>query len=322
MKLRTALGIVTAATLTVAALAGCSATSAGGSAKPVIGISVKTITNDTFQEAWVHAAEAEIKKEGGTSVLLTAGGQTAVANQVSQVNDLVSRHVKALIVDPIDGQAIVPALKRAKAANIPVVIVDSAVATGNEALYQTYIATDNVAAAKQSAEFLVKALNDPSAQVAVIEGAAGSVPGDQRRDGFLAGLKEGGITPVASAAGDWASDKALTATENILTAHPKVTAILTAGGPMVDGIVQAVAGKPNIKVITIDGSKESIQYIIDGKVFALNTQDPVQMGKLGAQDAVGLAKGSIKPGSLNKYIDSGTKTISTDNAKAALANAF
>lgn len=322
------------ATLAVAglALAGCAGGSTGGgggegggdAAGPVVGISVKTITNDPFQQAWVDAATESVEAAGGKAVLLTAGGQTAVANQVSQVNDLIAQQVDALIVNPIDGQAIVPALQRAQSSDIPVVIVDSAVAEGNEDLYETFIATDNVLAGEQAAEFLTEGL-DADAEVAIVEGAAGSLPGDQRKEGFLKGLDAEGIEPVASAAGDWASDKALTVTENILTANPNVTAILTAGGPMVDGIIQALANankSDSVKVVTIDGSSQSIQQVIDGQIFALNTQDPVKMGSLAGENAVGLADGEIEKGSLEKYVDSGTLTVSIDNAEDQLADAF
>ncbi|PDQ34502.1 MAG: hypothetical protein B5766_11290 [Candidatus Lumbricidophila eiseniae] len=315
---------ITALAITGLTLSGCTAGGAGDSSRPVIGISVKTITNDPFQQAWVDAATASVKAAGGETVLLTAGGQTAVANQVSQINDLIARRVNALIVNPIDGQAIVPALQRAQSGHIPVIVVDSAVADGNENLYESFIATDNVLAGEQAAKFLTKSLH-PTAKVAIVEGAAGSLPGDQRKEGFLKGLNSVGITPVASAAGDWASDKALTVTENILTANPKVSAILTAGGPMVDGIIQALAHAgltDSVKVVTIDGSAQSIQQVIAGQIFALNTQDPVKMGTLAGKNAVGLAGGKIATGSLEKYVDSGTTTVSSENAQESLANAF
>src|SRR6218665_4034065 len=151
---------ITALAITGLTLSGCTAGGAGDSSRPVIGISVKTITNDPFQQAWVDAA--------------TASGQTAVANQVSQINDLIARRVNALIVNPIDGQAIVPALQRAQSGHIPVIVVDSAVADGNENLYESFIATDNVLAGEQAAKFLTKSLH-PTAKVAIVEGAAGSL---------------------------------------------------------------------------------------------------------------------------------------------------
>jgi ribose transport system substrate-binding protein len=320
--------------LSVAALAACSGGSAGAnasssptggtSASALIGISVKTITNDPFQSAWVEAAQAKVKELGGEAQVLTAGGQTAVATQVSQINDLVAKHVTGLIVDPIDGAAVVPALTKAKDAGIHVVIVDSPVASGHEDLYETFISTDNVKAGTELATYLVDNIGKANPKVAIVQGAPGSIAGDDRNTGFLAGLATKNVKPVASASGQWSNDQSLVATENILTANPDLDAILSASDVMVDGILQALAGagKVGVKVLSIDGSKVGIQGVIGGKLMADNTQDPQAMGTLAAEKIIGLANGSIKPGSLEKFVDSGTTTVTTDNAAEALAKAF
>jgi ABC-type sugar transport system substrate-binding protein len=303
--------------------AAASASPAPASAQ-VIGISVKTITNDPFQTAWVNAATSKIEALGGTVRLLVAGGETAVATQASQLNDLIAQQVNGMIVNPIDGAAVAPVLQKAKDANIPVVIVDSPVAQGNDGLFETFIATNNVKAGSDLATYLVTNIGKPTPKVAIIEGAPGSLAGDDRKKGFLAGLATTNVTPVASASGEWQNAKALTAMENILTAHPDLDAVLSASDVMVDGILQALAGagKTNVKVLAIDGSKVGIQGVIDGKLMADNTQDPMQMGTLAAQDIFGLANGTIARGSLPKYIDSGTQTVTKENAQQALAKAF
>jgi len=327
-SLRIAGGIVAAGlALSLAACSTAATPSTSGSAAPaaapVIGISLKTITNDPFQAAWVAAAQAKIEALGGKAEVLTAGSQTAVANQVSQINDLVAKQVSGLIVNPIDGAAVVPALKKAAEAKIPVIIVDSPVATGNDGLFETFIATDNVKAGTDLATALVKSLG-AGAKIAIIEGAPGSLAGDDRKKGFLAGLTAGGVTPVASASGEWSNDKSLTAMENILTAHPDVNGVLSASDVMVDGILQALssAGKKDVKIGSIDGSKVGIQAVIDGKVYADNTQDPSKMGSLAAENLIGVITGKTAAGSLPKYVDSGTATVTKDGADAALAKAF
>ena len=291
---------------------------------PVIGLSVKTITNDPFQAAWVQAATDKVEELGGTVQLLVAGGQTAVASQSSQLEDLVTQQVDGIIVSPLDGSAVLPALQKAMDAGVPVILVDQPIAAGNEALYETLIATDNVNAGRELATYLVTAMPDPELKVAVIEGAPGSVAGDDRLTGFMEGLASGGITPVASATGEWDNAKALAAMENILTANPDLQAVLSASDVMVDGILQALAGagKTDVAVLAIDGSTVGIQGVLDGKLLADNTQDPMAMGSMAAEFAVGIANGEIEPGSLDKYIDSGTTTVTIDNAEEAMAKAF
>ena len=327
VKVSTRIGSGVLALALTLALASCSAeasTSEGkGGDVPVIGISLKTITNDPFQSAWVKAAEAKIAELGGKAEVLTAGSQTSVANQVSQLNDLVAKQVDGLIVNPIDGAAVIPALKKAAAANIPVVIVDSPVADGNDEYFETYIATDNVKAGSDLAAYLAESLG-ADAKVAIIEGAPGSIAGDDRKAGFLEGLKSGGITPVASASGEWSNDKALTAMENIITANPDLDGVLSASDVMIDGIFQALAsaGKSDVKVGAIDGSTVGIQAVIDGKLLADNTQDPAAMGALAAENVFGLANGTIERGSMAKFVDSGTSTVTSKTAADALKTAF
>jgi ABC-type sugar transport system substrate-binding protein len=290
----------------------------------VFGLSVKTVTNDPFQAAWVDSATKTIEAAGGTVQLAVAGGQTNVANQVSQLADLVAKHVNGIIVSPMDGAAVLPVLQQAKTAGIPVILVDQPVQAGNEALYETLIATDNVKAGQDLATYLVNTMTDPALKVAIIEGAPGSVAGDDRLNGFLAGLATKNIKPVASATGEWDNAKALAAMENILTANPDLQAVLSASDVMVDGILQALAGanKTDVKVLAIDGSKVGIQGVIDGKLLADNTQDPMAMGSKAAEYLIGIADGTIPAGSLPKYIDSGTTTVTKDNAQEAMARAF
>jgi ribose transport system substrate-binding protein len=313
-------GIIGAAALLVAMLPAAAMAQDG----PVIGLSVKTITNDPFQAAWVQAATDKVEELGGTVQLLVAGGQTAVASQSSQLEDLVTQQVDGIIVSPLDGSAVLPALQKAKDAGVPVILVDQPIAAGNEDLYETLIATDNVNAGRQLATYLVTAMPDPELKVAIIEGAPGSVAGDDRLTGFMEGLASGGITPVASATGEWDNAKALAAMENILTANPDLQAVLSASDVMVDGILQALAGagKTDVAVLAIDGSTVGIQGVLDGKLLADNTQDPMAMGSMAAEFAVGIANGEIEPGSLEKYIDSGTTTVTIDNAEEAMAKAF
>jgi ABC-type sugar transport system substrate-binding protein len=291
---------------------------------PVVGLSVKTITNDPFQAAWVQAATDKVEELGGTVQLLVAGGQTAVASQSSQLEDLVTQQVDGIIVSPLDGSAVLPALQKAKDAGVPVILVDQPIAADNEELYETLIATDNVNAGRALATYLVTAMPDPELKVAIIEGAPGSVAGDDRLTGFAEGLASGEITPVASATGEWDNAKALAAMENILTANPDLQAVLSASDVMVDGILQALAGagKTDVAVLAIDGSTVGIQGVLDGKLLADNTQDPQAMGSMAAEFVVGIANGEIEAGSLEKYFDSGSTTVTIDNAEEAMEKAF
>ena len=164
----------------------CSAAAFAGSPY-TIAFSLKTVTNDDFQKAIATSIQQAVEKSGNKFLLVTAGDETGVSTQVNQVEDLIAKKVDAIVLNPMDGKAVVPVLKKAQAAKIPVIIVDSSVEKGNEALYIAYVGTDNFNAGKVAGQRMVKELGGKG-NVLIVRGANGSLAGDQRVDGFKAGI--------------------------------------------------------------------------------------------------------------------------------------
>lgn len=278
-----------------------------------IAFSLKTVTNDAFQQAIASAVEEAAKSAGCEFQLVTVDSETDVAKQVTQIEDLITKGVDALVVNPMDANAVVPALKEAKEANIPVVLVDSTIADGNDDLYVTYIGTDNAAAAKQGAEVLSEALGG-TGKVLLVRGANGNSVGNARADGFKAGLASG-VELVGEEPGDWSNDVAKQVTENMLQAHPEVTGIMSCSDVMVDGILQAIedAGLADkgIKIMSFDG--DSIPLIKEGKVLGTMAQFPDKMGSLAVETLMSILKGEKTVDSFDKYTNSGTACYTADN---------
>jgi ABC-type sugar transport system substrate-binding protein len=295
----------------------------GAAGKVVIGLSVKTLTDDPFQAAWVAAAKKELAKLGASADLLVAGGEQNSEQQVSQIQDMITAHVNGMIVDPIDTSAVIPVLRRAKAAHIPVILVDVGIASSYRNLYQTYISTDQVGACKELGTYLADLLG-PTGKVALMEGGGDNIVGIERDQGFTEGLATKGIKPVSEVAGDMDDSTAFSEMQNVLTAQPNLNGVLIASDVMLDGVLQALADAHDtgVKVASMDGSSVGIEAIIQGKAVADQTQNPGEMGTLGAEDIVGIATGAIKSGSLPAFINSGTVTVTKADAKAALKTAF
>ena len=171
--------------LVLAILAPLSAATDG---KYTIAFSLKTTTNDDFQKAIADSVESHVKAAGHNFMLVTAGEQTAVSTQVNQIEDLINRKVDGLVVNPMDANAVVPALTKAKEAGIPVVLVDCAIADGNEDLSVTYTGTDNYNTGKVAGETLAAALGGEG-NVLIVRGANGNAAGEDRVAGFKAGLE-------------------------------------------------------------------------------------------------------------------------------------
>lgn len=279
-------------------------------AKPEIAFSLKTITNDAFQKAIADSVEKAAVAAGAKFTLVTAGQQTAVSAQVSQVEDLIAKGVDGIVLSPMDSKAVIPVLKKAKEAGIPVVLVDQTIESGNEDLYISYIGTDNFNAGKVGGETLA-ALLGGKGNVLIVRGANGSSAGDERVDGFKAGLSGTAIKVVGEQPGNWANDRAMQATENMLQANSDIQGLFTASDVMLNGILTALnnAGKKAVKIISVDGSDDVKDMIKNGEVYGSMAQFPDAMGTKAIELLMGSINGTLDVKSVPKYIDSGTMCI-------------
>ncbi len=93
----------------------------------VIGITQNNVGVDsyqtTYEQAFIAAAEANDMVE---TVVLDAGGD--VARQIAQVQDLIQQEVDAIIIWPTNGEAVIPAVREASQADIPVIVTNSNIA--------------------------------------------------------------------------------------------------------------------------------------------------------------------------------------------------
>jgi len=282
--------------------------------QPEIAFSLKTITNDAFQKAIADSVESAAKSAGAKFTLVTAGQQTAVSTQVSQVEDLIAKGVDGIVLSPMDSKAVIPVLKKAKEAGIPVVLVDQTIEANNEDLYLSYIGTDNFNAGKVAGQTLAEALGNKG-NVLIVRGANGSSAGDQRVDGFKAGIAGTGLVVVGEQPGNWANDKAMQATENMLQANSDIQGLFTASDVMLNGILTALdnANKTSVKILSVDGSDDVKQMIKDGEVYGSMAQFPDVMGSKAIELLMGAINGDMDMSSVPKYIDSGTTCITADS---------
>jgi len=294
-----------------------------GSTQYEIAFSLKTITNDDFQRAIADSIEKAVKASGHRFSLVMAGEQTAVATQVNQVEDLIAKKVSGIILSPMDSRAVIPVLRKAKDAGIPVVLVDQTIEPGNEDLYITYIGTDNFNAGKVGGQTLARALNN-TGNVLIVRGANGSSAGDDRVDGFKEGIKGTGLRVVGEQPGDWTNSVAMQVTENMLQANPQVDGLFTASDVMLDGILTALqnANRRNVRIMAVDGSRAAVELIEAGEVFGTMAQFPGRMGPRAVEIIVGVLNGTVNPASVPKYIDSGTACYTLENLNEAKAEMF
>ncbi len=288
-----------------------------------IAFSLKTVTNDDFQKAIATSIQQAVEKSGNKFLLVTAGDETGVSIQVNQVEDLIAKKVDAIVLNPMDGKAVVPVLKKAQAAKIPVIVVNSSVEKGNESLYISYVGTDNFNAGKVAGQRMVKELGGQG-NVLIVRGANGSSAGDQRVDGFKAGIEGSGLKVVGEQPGNWTNSVAMQVTENMLQANKKVDGLFSASDVMLDGTLQAIgdANRTGIKILSVDGSKKAVDLVEQGAIVGTMAQFPAKMGTIAVENLLAVLDGKKAADSIPKMINSGTMVYDKTNLTEARKWAF
>ena len=273
------------------------ASAAPASAAPTsitIGIALSTLNNPYFV-TMENAAKQEAAAKGAT--LIVADGQNDLAKQTSEIEDFIAKKVNGIIVNPVDSNGIVPAIKEANAANIPVIAADRAVGTGAQTA--AFIASDNVQAGKLASTALFKALGGKG-NVAVLTGVPGASATNDRTNGLKESLAAyPGIKVVAEQTAQFDRATALTVMENILQAHPDIVGVFAENDEMALGAIQALKGVSKagtVKVASIDGEADGMTAVQAGTLLETIAQQPALMAKMAVDDLVTIAGGGTIQG--------------------------
>jgi ribose transport system substrate-binding protein len=246
-------------------------------AKLTIGVSLLTRTHPFYQD--LEAGLREAAAAAGFELLVTAG-EFDVAKQKDQVQDFIVRKVHAIIISPCDSKSIGTAIKAANDAGIPVFTADIAcLAEGVKVV--SHVASDNVAGGRLAAQAVVNALGGVGKVAIIDHPEVESVI--QRVKGFEEELRlSAGIQIVAKLSGHGVKDQAFRTMEDILQAHPDVTAVFGINDDSALGALAAVekAGKiGRVMIVGFDAVPEARAAIKAGKIYADVVQQPREIGQ-------------------------------------------
>lgn len=290
-KFKKVASLVIVMALGASALTGCSAGggdkkeggSPAGSAQTV-GFSVSTLNNPFFVTLSDGAKNAA--KEKGIQLTVVDAGDDS-AKQISDIEDLISKNIKVLIVNPVDSDAVASAVESATKKGIKVIAVDRAV---NGADVECQIASDNVAGARMAAEYL-KELVGNGAKVAELEGVPGASATIDRGQGFHE-VADKDLKVVSSQTANFNRAEGLSVMENILQADGDIKGVFAHNDEMALGAIEAIAstGK-DIKVVGFDATDDAKKAVEDGTMAATVAQQPELMGKTAVETAITIMEG-------------------------------
>ncbi|MGZ4289225.1 MAG: sugar ABC transporter substrate-binding protein [Gaiellaceae bacterium] len=314
-KKRLAAGVVLVLILaSIAAVA--SVTASAGPAKRTSAVRLGFITKFPvdFYFTLVGGAKGWQKTHKGVSVTYAQGkSATDDAGEIAAIQDMVAKGVKGIAITPTSA-AVIPALNKAVAAGVKVVLMDNDLPTWKKKT--SVVATNNLVGGTLAGKWLAGQLKAGDT-LGILEGVPGVPALDDRVTGMLKGLGTlaNSIKVVSKLETDCDQTKGAAAAQTMLTANQNLTAIYSACGPPALGAIQSIknAGiKPGgIILVGFDGLPDEVAAVKAGTESATVAQHPVKIGSLGIATLYAAVMGKKVP----KSVDTGTAMITKANAK-------
>jgi len=303
-----------------------SASAETGGAKPSEGGAKKEYTvgfsqigaESGWRTAETKSVQEEAEKRGVH--LKFSDGQGKQPNQIQALRSFITQKVDVIFLAPVVETGWDPVLREAKAANIPVVLLDRGVKVSDDSLWKTELTSDFVEEGRRAGKWLATAMNGKGNVVELV-GTVGSSPANDRHAGFMEVMKDSpGIKITHSQTGDFTLVKGKEVMEAFLKSDPNIQAVYAHNDEMALGAIQAIAeaGKQpgkDIIVVSVDAERQGLEAVRDGKINCSVECNPL-LGPSAFDTAELILAGKDVP----KRILSKEEVFDSKNVAAALPN--
>ena len=260
-------------------------------AKPLeaIGVTMGSLGNPYFVA--LTKGVADEARAGGKTVKVTAVSADYDLNkQFTQIDNFIAAGVNMIVLNAVDPNAILPAIKRAQAAGIVVIAADVA-AAGADATVET----DNTLAGNMSCAFLAQKLGGKG-NVVIENGPQVSSVIDRVKGCKAALAKSPDIKILSSDQdGKGSRDGGLAVMQGYLVRYPDLNGLFAINDPQAIG--SALAAKQQHRDSLIISSVDGAPDIVDALktpgslIVASASQDPYGMGRLAVKTGTGILNG-------------------------------
>ncbi|MEH6834296.1 MULTISPECIES: sugar ABC transporter substrate-binding protein [Falsihalocynthiibacter] len=248
----------------------------------------------TYEKAFIAAAEANADVE---AVVLDAGGD--VARQIAQMQDLIQQEVDAIIIWPTNGEAVIPAVREAFKAGIPVIVTNSNIAEAGHEFVKSFSGPDNITQGSRSAELMCEALGGKG-RVLQISGQPGYTTAIERAKGFEDRLPE--VCPdvelVETQPGDWNREKSQTVMEAFLVKYDDIDGVYAGDDNMGVGAMNAAVAAGRVGEIAFVGATNfavGYEAMARGEYYGSIYQSPVDDAEAALKTALDVLNGKEVP---------------------------
>lgn len=244
--------------------------------------------------------------------LIALDSQLQVDKQISQIEDLILQEVDVIFLNPVDWKKIQPALLNAKAASIPVIVIDSPVF--DDKLVDVTVVSDNYVAGVLCAEDFIKKTKGMG-NIVILEHptAKSAIDRIQGFEDTISKYKD--IKVIERLSSNGQLEVAMQVMEDMLKSNNNIgsiDAIMCLNDPTALGALAAIENiikNSGILIYGIDGSDDAIKMIENGKLTATAAQFPVKIGNIAAETAYKKLSGE----KVESYIKVAVKLITKDN---------
>ncbi|EDY22150.1 periplasmic binding protein/LacI transcriptional regulator [Chthoniobacter flavus Ellin428] len=252
---------------------------AGAAGSRFFAVSFQTLNNPFFVD--LNDGLKQVIDEHGDR-LVTLDAQFSSLKQKNDLSDVIEQKPAAIFLNPVNWESVRATLIAARNAKIPVIVVDAPVPDADLVLAQ--VASDNVAAGRLAAQALGDAR--PQAKVAILQYSVNKACVD-RVAGFTDVLAKSfpGATIIARQDVKGTSEATRPVMRDLLGRFPDLDAVFPINDPGAIGCVSAIdaAGRSGkVLVVTVDGSREAAQFILNGGIHSTSAQFPKKIGSLAA----------------------------------------
>ena len=245
-----------------------------------VGVTLGSMGNPFFATL-AKGAEEKAKELGGDKVKVTVdSADYDLGKQTNQIDNFIAAKMDVIVINPVHPEGIMPAVMRAKEANIPVIAVDAG-AEGVDAM----ITSNNIQAGEKACQYIVDRLKGKG-DVVIINGPPVTAVTDRVKGCKDVFAKHPDIKILSdNQNGQGSREGGLDAMSNLLTANPKIDAVFAINDPTGTGADLAArqAKRTEFFIVGVDGAPVAVEALNDkDSLFAATAaQDPLQMAKEG-----------------------------------------
>jgi ribose transport system substrate-binding protein/D-allose transport system substrate-binding protein len=253
-----------------------------------------------YWQAVVDGITETAKAKGIKASVHQLQNDTAAEEQLNICEAVLAKKPKMIVISSVTPAVGIQCMKKAAAQGVLVadqdanVLPEDAKKAGFPLAFS--VGSDNYLIGENAASYLQKISASDHPKILVLEGAAGSVPGQKRADGFKDKIAK--LMPkakiAASISAEWDRLKAINITNDVLQREPKLDVIYAANDLMALGAAEAVrtAGKQaQIKIIGVDGTADARKAVTEGRLTATVAQLPYLIGKRGVEKSIDVVAG-------------------------------